>query len=507
MWLYKSYREFILEATGKIDKEVSTRDSNVIDCGISADSNYPISEQLPTGEGPPLLVANAHVLKAPYPLLEGRRRQSLPRVPGLLRGNLRAGIENGENRSSEQLFGWFIPYRIGHEDSINISVSAGKILRFDVSKWPTLHDSSQSCTVDILRRASNFLQKTPYEFSSVSTFNGAYANLECIWNNKELCEKDPLIELLIRQARQLRTILDDLCTQPRSVLNTEHRMLKLQNVRRIDRKSVQWLTARPGRNAAERAGVNQRILAPKRYDTIATLENKVLRAFVALTVRETQHLLNGNKKNIVGKTALEAHHFRARRIETMLREQKVPEAQSSVRPNFPLRFDPRYNKIWRAWLALRRASSEFELDWMWQHRTFMEILGIRIAMILHRIMDGPPNNGLVAHSPLLRTISATNQGSYLNFDENIGMKYIQSCPKTNRIRSYQFEIAKQNDQLPLGAVATFRSPLQCATIWWNVPELFESSTHSLGFGELPWSDITPWEPQIKELANRIISEF
>ena len=500
MWLYKSYRDFILEATGACAQKGSRTVTAAESCVEIIPGPNPLLK-LPVGKWPPVIVVKNGQLDAP-PMLEGRHRQQLPQVPGRIRGRLLAGAQNNEHFSQEQLRAWFVPCRVGTDEMMTISVGSGTILRFNVSEWPA-HDDQQ---IQQIRRAANILQKAPDMFATVPSIANAYVGLEADWKDSKLGERNPQVELLVRHARQLRSVFEDLCARPRAILHTEHRMQKLQNVRRIDAKTLQWLLAQPGRNTAERAGARQRIKAPKRYETISTLENRVLRAFAALTVRATKALLTNTKEITPHKEILKAHHFRARRIETMLRERNVPEAHDSVRPNFPLRFDPRYNKIWRAWLELRRESFATELDWMWQHRTFMEILGFRAAMIFHQRTLNSPDDGNVAHCPVQRTSNSMhNQGSHLDSD-GIKATFRIRHKQSGKDNIHEFRTVNSDDDLPLGAIATIEVTSRVnSTIWWNVPECSDNSTYSVGVEALPWNDENSWEANLNKWIDWVVS--
>ena len=488
MWLYKSYCDFISEATGAYIQKVPNS-GNVSNCVIEIKPGKTYSKQfeLPKGKWPPVIVGNTNLRENP-PILEGRYRQQLPQVPGRIRGWLRAGAQNSEHFSREPLTAWFLPCRIGTEKTIRISDRSGTVLKFNVSKWPT--GDQNGGQKKILRRAANILQVVPDVFATVPSVAKAYKILECVCKDLSLAESDPQAELLIKQARQLRPVFEDLCIRPRAILKTEHRMQKLQNVRRIDVKTLQWILAQPGRNTAERAGSRQRIKAPKRYESINTLENRVLRAFTALTVRATNDLLKNPRELAPYKAILEAHNFRAKRIENMLRGRNVPEASAYVRPNFPLRFDLRYNKIWCAWLELRENRSTTDSEWMWQHRTFMEILGLRAAMLLHKRTRNPPNDGNIAHYPVLRTSQSKQiQGCHLD-SQGIRAKYRIYHEQSEKDEIFEFCTVNSDDNLPLGAISTINfaenSPNKNPILWWNVPKFCDESKNNVGVESLPW---------------------
>ena len=322
----------------------------------------------------------------------------------------------------------------------------------------------------------------------------AYARLEEIWNDASLEDSDPLGELLAKQAARLKGTLEDLGRRPRVVLRSEHRMLKLQQVRRVDAKSLRWLSAQPGRNVAERAGARQRIDAPKRYDTHATLENGVLRAFAALTVRETKRWLEGCDEGARRRTEIEAHQIRARRIELLLRERNVPEARPPVAPNFPLRFDQRYREVWKAWQELRAMNSATELDWMWQARTFMELLGLRAAMKLHEAAaDSRLTAGSLSHAPVLRADGAPVQGTYL---VEGALRFVLGIGPTLD----QVEFAFGGQDATVGAVAKAGSGSE-SEVWWDATG--ENAPQG-AVGELPWTCGHAWDAKLAMWATQIV---
>lgn len=494
MWLCKSYQEFSREAAGVAPAMWEE---------IAPDCRTRLS---PTdGKGPPVIVAECGELPQQYPILEGRHRQLLPRIPGRIPGRLLAGNTGSEQFSGEKLQAWLVPWRVGTDRTMVITLKPGTVLVLDVTAWQRPQDDrrrdgqARRPRVILLRRAGRVLSAAPRAFATEPSIGAAYDRLERIWNDQRLEEGDPQGELLARQARQLRAVLEDLAKRPRAVLRTEHRMLKLQTVHRTDAKTLRWLSAQPGRNTAERAGARQRIKAPKRYETIATLENRVLRAFAALTVLETKGWL-ANRVSVpdmdgARKAIIEAHQLRARRIEGILREREVPEARPPVQPNFPLRFDPRYREIWRAWLELRERSTAAELEWMWQHRTFMELLGLRAAMKLHQAIHDRADNGILAHGPVIRTIDAPNQGCYL---QDAGIRSTLGIASNSSLRVIEYRI--NDDGGLLGAIAA--AGPRC-NIWWDAQDLYIDNDGSVG--ELPWDRAHAWDTRLEKWAAKVTS--
>ncbi len=474
MKLYESYQEFIRYVTGN---------TSVKSQHIHADQRNQLLGLAGTN-GPPVIVAATGELPHGYPMLEGRHRQPLPRIPGQ---------QTSRNVAvSSNLVAWLVPWRIGAERTMVITVKPGTSLVIDVRLWPCSHDKRAR----ILRRAARVLDATPDVFATAPSIEDAYMRLEKdVWNDWHLEKGDPPGELLAMQARKLRVVLEDLGTRPRAVLRNEHRLLKLQAVRRTDAKTLRWLSAQPGRNIAERAGARQRIKAPKRSETINTLENQVLRAFAALTVRETTSWLEGCGTD-ARRATIEAHQLRARRVESILRERRVSEAKHPVQPNFALRFDSRYREIWRAWLQLHAMNIVNESQWMWQHRTFMELLGLRAAMKLHEAVGRDNRGGTLSHAPVLKARHPPKQGRYLH-DTGILAKFAVATNNRFRIINY----GQVDKILPLGAVATAGPE---ATVWWDAHNA--PTDHDGLVGVLPW---TPkhepaWDAKLEDWAAKVV---
>ena len=456
----------------------------------------------------PVIVAACDVVRPPYPMVEGRHRQSLPRIPGRKRGELVLGHRGGTPEGyDEELEAWLVPWRIGTDRNLVITLLPDTVLILDVSRWPQPQDGRAQSTSHrprdrILRRAARILDLAPGVFATAPSVASAYRELERVWNDVTQETTDPLGDLLVRQAKRLRSVMDDLLVRPRAVLRTEHRMLKLQDVRRIDAKVLRWMSTQPGRNTAERAGARQRVMAPKRYEVIATLENRVLRAFASLTVREAKGWLGKQttQEGEENKKIVQAHLLRAGRIATSLRDRKVPEAIPPVEPNFPLRFDPRYREIRRAWDELRAMNRATELEWMWQNRTFMELLAVRAAMKLYEAASKKRRAGTLAHGAVLRAAGAPSKGRYLDgggIRSTIGLRLADSI-RPIEYRSGENHGSGENDSA-LGAVASAGPDTE---IWWDAAD---ASAESGAVGELPWTPGHAWDTRLEKWADQIIS--
>ena len=489
MWFYESYQEFFREA---------------------ADSYFRAKrEKLNLGESyervanqPPVIVTECIQGLTIPPEIRGRNRQPLPRIPGQKLGNLSIPISSCRNTVDQKFDAWLVPWRIGDKKMMEVEIfdsngsGSKSILKLDVRHQPSAQGKGNNQNKLNLNRAIKVLETVPVSFATEPSFNTAICQIEEVWNDPTLEEEDPLGDLLQTHALHLQVALDSLCVRPRSILRTEHSMLKLQTVRRVDAKTLRWLSGQPGRNTAERAGARQRIKAPKRYGTIETLENKVLRSFAALTVFEIKHWLEKTSDDHPALSSIRSHESRARRVEKMLQECNVPEAILPLTPNFPLRFDRNYRTIWKAWLELIKRHMKSESEWMWQHRTFMELLVVRAAMKLHQVIREQHEGGILAFTPVLEATNPPNQGNYLS--EEIGFRCTFGLMRDGSFQTIDFQ--NTDEANPIGTIATAGPGLE---LWW----------HDFNFGmekndtsnKHPWHDATNWDKELENWALRVIA--
>ena len=134
-----------------------------------------------------------------------------------------------------------------------------------------------------------------------------------------------------------------------------------------------------------------------------------------------------------------------------------------------------------------------ELQWMWQHRTFMELLELRAAMKLHQAIRDRPGGGVLAHAPVMKAKHAPNQGRYL---DDAGIGAIFGIVRDGTIRAIEYGAG--NDRRLLGAVV---SAGPGTGIWWNVQDLQTGREGSVG--ELPWTDGHAWDAGLKRWAAKV----
>ena len=206
--------------------------------------------------------------------------------------------------------------------------------------------------------------------------------------------------LIVRIARDLPPSLKDIVENPRVVLKREHEQVPLDRLQELDTHALQDYARRPGRTAAMKAGQRQRLTAVVREESPNTFENRVVRAFVELSIRSARQYKDEmcarcpRRASCGSKNPLREFEC-SERVRTvysfdlfcqqLLRAPTfVPVArmvEPVTTPNYVLLQNPRYLNVWKYYQRLLR-QEDVEADvWRWRRRSWADIL--RMYMILY----------------------------------------------------------------------------------------------------------------------------
>jgi hypothetical protein len=189
--------------------------------------------------------------------------------------------------------------------------------------------------------------------------------------------EESLVTQVVREClNEVEQVVRDL----RKVLVRERRNVPLGRVQQVDAHCLRWLSRQPGRDAAEKAGGRQRILAVVRRENFDTLENRVFKDFISRLENPCREYLKRNesvfrKWDIVKKV---------RRMLALCAEALEYPALEAVRavtelpyPNYVLRQERRYSKIWKAYCRVIRHASIAERLWSRRDRLIETLLKLR----------------------------------------------------------------------------------------------------------------------------------
>ncbi len=234
-------------------------------------------------------------------------------------------------------------------------------------------------------------------------------------------DSDPDRDIILRHARKMPRIVENLFRAPRQVLIRTRSMLPLYRVQEMDRASMLWLARQPGTTMAERAGAEQRILAPARVQTADTLENRVLRSMADLgrNVAREYCRRNANARNSLRFRRVDQYRRLCTRVEHGLRELGVRKAPPDAMPNYVLQNDYAYAQVWHAYRELLRRDREREELWKWQARSWEEFCAIAIVVALSRL----PGAKLIAAAPIVFR-EDQDRGLWLSHDNPLAVFHL-----------------------------------------------------------------------------------
>lgn len=253
--------------------------------------------------------------------------------------------------------------------------------------------------------AHNTLARMNQVVSRVTELEEALDDPANVWDrlrnawNMAADEETPRMAEIVRQAKSLLPILQDLERRLRRVLRRERERLALDRVQEMDRASMLWLARQPGQTIAERAGPMQRVLAVARRENFDTLENRVVHAYTRLAMDVAREWLREHDKARTSKRfeRVDAYFRHCQQFARELHALGVGLAEPSATPNYVLLDDKGYSAIREAWMRLlRRATVEDDL-WAWQAETWTDFCALAVTLGLHSRQDAE----LVAQSPIL----------------------------------------------------------------------------------------------------------
>lgn len=150
--------------------------------------------------------------------------------------------------------------------------------------------------------------------------------------------------------------VNSILIMPRQTVIRVHEMTPVYLAQRLDSRSVQWLSRKPGNNLREKLATNPHILAATRKMSFDTLENRLLKAFL---IRIQGLLLDRQEADI---KLTERQESLIDSIQKTLRQEEFIAIKpwQHMPPNNVLLQDKQYRKVWRAWQLLNRLEDDCE---------------------------------------------------------------------------------------------------------------------------------------------------
>ncbi|NCC84891.1 MAG: DUF2357 domain-containing protein [Clostridia bacterium] len=200
---------------------------------------------------------------------------------------------------------------------------------------------------------------------------------------------EPRMALIVRIAERLHNHLPRAVHAARRILVRERNMTPAPRVSETDTACLRWYVRQPGTTSAQKAAANNhRLLAVTRRESLETLENMVLKDFLARCRKECRRYLNfdctdqqrtqserGRSVNLFGHMC--------ETLKSLPQLQSISRPPVVIRPNYVLQNDHRYKHIWELYLKLLRREETEDRLWDWQARTWADIgrMLVNVALI------------------------------------------------------------------------------------------------------------------------------
>ncbi|QDU96266.1 DUF2357 domain-containing protein [Lignipirellula cremea] len=215
---------------------------------------------------------------------------------------------------------------------------------------------------------------------------------------REISRNDaPPTELVVRIAKRLTKIIDEICRSPRKMLQRRRVMMPVHRMREHDLTCSQWLTKQPGRTLAEKTGRKRSILAIQRFESLDTLENRVFLNVLQLSSQHARKYLKHHAERF-------PHHEYIHRVRSFLRlcqqvlghheVRSVGRLSGVPQPNYALLHEPRYQQIWWAYERLIRQQVRRRNLWNFRMAAWSEMCQIALMASL-----AASNHGISGMSP------------------------------------------------------------------------------------------------------------
>ncbi len=124
----------------------------------------------------------------------------------------------------------------------------------------------------------------------------------------------PPYSLVVRLSKDLPELLRQVTASPKRVLRREREREPLHRIREFDSTCMRWVCRQPGVTLAEKAGHQRSLLAVRRFESINTLENRVVLTLVRRSVGLCRDYLRQHAEAFAGHErvlGVQAHHVNA----------------------------------------------------------------------------------------------------------------------------------------------------------------------------------------------------
>ncbi|TWT56450.1 DUF2357 domain-containing protein [Allorhodopirellula solitaria] len=200
----------------------------------------------------------------------------------------------------------------------------------------------------------------------------------CKWRHAVKPNRPPSA-LIVRLARRLPSVLTDVTQHPKRVLQRRRAMEPINRLRELDSTCVRWLTRQPGNTLAEKSGHRRAVLAVQRFESVDTLENRVVFDLLKRCSKLASNYLRQHQARFPKHPwiRMTADFLKlCRRLESLPHLREVSGLPSLPKPNYVLLHETRYKQVWRSYMEVIRQQRRRQHLWIWRHEAFMDMLTV-----------------------------------------------------------------------------------------------------------------------------------
>ncbi len=197
----------------------------------------------------------------------------------------------------------------------------------------------------------------------------------------------PPYSLVVRLSKDLPELLRQVTTSPKRVLRREREREPLHRIREFDSTCMRWVCRQPGVTLAEKAGHQRSLLAVRRFESINTLENRVVLTLVRRSVRLCRDYLRQHGEVFAGHEWILGVQALSRLCRRLLEDPvfvEVTPLESIPTPNYVLLHDDRYHLLWRLFLLVMRRQRRKQVLWSNRNSLLREMLVVAANEYLSR---------------------------------------------------------------------------------------------------------------------------
>lgn len=218
----------------------------------------------------------------------------------------------------------------------------------------------------------------------------SWPSVSCLWQMGE--SESAELSLIVRLAKRtpLLAALRAIEGSPRKLLQRRHIPQRISRIQEMDATTLSAYSRAPGRNAAEKAGARQELLAVVRTESIDLVENRVLLwcAYhldrLASAYCQRNRTWSGSQRYTLVQNL---RRLSRRLVASPQLEGVGPLPHHLSTPTYCLQFDRRYRQIWRVYRELRQRQRQIDDAWRWHSRLWGTTSRLLLASLLTEL-DG-----------------------------------------------------------------------------------------------------------------------